>query len=166
MNHPQQVFPHNADSADVDNLLGRVAELERTQLAEDVDGFLALFKPDAVWVTGGGQRLIGREQISDFTRRVLPGAFENASVRYDVEVISFVTPDVAVTGVNQQYTDSGGIPPARDYRPTSGPVTKGHGSSPPAKTPESLTTTEANRLERDLISSVRISSAARLIDTY
>jgi uncharacterized protein (TIGR02246 family) len=110
MNHPQQVFPHNADSADVDNLLGRVAELERTQLAEDVDGFLALFKPDAVWVTGGGRRLAGREQISDFTRQVLPGAFENASVRYDVEVISFVTPDVAVTGVNQQYTDSGGHP--------------------------------------------------------
>ena len=50
MNHPQQVF---ADSADVDNLLGRVAQLERTQLAEDVDGFLALFKPDAVWVPAG-----------------------------------------------------------------------------------------------------------------
>jgi hypothetical protein len=29
-----------------------------------------------------------------------------------------------------------------------------------------LTTTEANHLERDLINSVRISSAARLIDTY
>jgi ketosteroid isomerase-like protein len=40
-------------------LIQRVAELERSQQQEDVDGFLALFDEDAVWVTGGGIRLIG-----------------------------------------------------------------------------------------------------------
>ena len=110
MDRPQHVFPDNADPSDVYTLVDRVAELEHTQLAEDVEGFLALFEPDALWVTGGGRRLIGREQIGNFTRQVLPGAFEDASVRYEVEVVSFLSPDVAVTGVNQQYTDSGGNP--------------------------------------------------------
>ena len=110
MNYPQHVFPNNANSTDVQALLGRVAELERTQLAEDVEGFVALFELDALWVTGGGRRLVGRQQIADFTRQVLPGAFSNASVRYDVAVVSFITSDVAVTSVNQQYTDSSGRP--------------------------------------------------------
>jgi uncharacterized protein (TIGR02246 family) len=98
MNHPQHVFPSNANSTDVQTLLERVTELERMQLAEDVEGFVALFEPDALWVTGGGRRLVGRQQIADFTGQVLPGAFKNASVRYDVAVVSFLTPDVAVTG--------------------------------------------------------------------
>ncbi|WP_415975991.1 SgcJ/EcaC family oxidoreductase [Rhodococcus sp. 077-4] len=93
-----------------DELVARVAELERTQRAEDVEGFLALFDADAVWVSAAGVRLIGWQQISDFTSKVLPGAFADGSVRYDVEHIRFITDDVALTGVNQEYLDGVGQP--------------------------------------------------------
>ncbi|MGY1603155.1 hypothetical protein [Geodermatophilus sp. SYSU D00815] len=39
--------------ADVDRLVDLVGVVEQTQRAEDVDGFLALFSPDAARVTGG-----------------------------------------------------------------------------------------------------------------
>lgn len=89
-------------------LLARVAELERSQLAEDVDAFVALFLPGSTWVTGGGRRLVGREEIEEFTRSVLPGAFAQSSVRYEVELVRMLTPEVAVTGVRQTYFDAGG----------------------------------------------------------
>ena len=91
-------------------LVSRVAELERTQQEEDVEGFLALFDTDAVWVTGGGRRLIGRDAIAAFTRTVLPGAMADGSVTYEVEHILFIAPDVALTGVKQQYVDQEGKP--------------------------------------------------------
>ena len=92
----------------VDQLVARVAELERTQLSEDVDGFLGLFRPDATWVTGGGRRLTGLDEVAEFTRSVLPGAFTQGSVRYEVELVRLLTPDVAVTGVSQTYVDEHG----------------------------------------------------------
>ena len=92
----------------VDRLVGRVAELERSQREEDVPGFLALFAPDATWVTGGGERLIGLDRIREFTQRVLPGAFAHGSVDYDVEHVSLISPTVALTGVQQAYKDDGG----------------------------------------------------------
>jgi uncharacterized protein (TIGR02246 family) len=110
------VSPPDSSRQDVDALVERVATLEQTQQQEDVEGFLALFDPLAVWVTGGGKRLIGLEVISDFTRGVLPGAMSDGSVKYSVEHILFISPDVALTGVRQQYFDragnvtSGGLP--------------------------------------------------------
>ena len=104
------VVPFGAPVVDVNDLVDRVAELQRTQQEEDVEGFLALFDPVAVWVTGGGQRLIGLDAISDFTRQVLPGAMSDGSVRYDAELVLFITPDVALTGVRQQYVDLEGQP--------------------------------------------------------
>ena len=95
-----------------DALIGRVAELERSQRAEDVDGFLALFASSAVWVTGGGRRLIGLGEITAFTNDVLPGAFAEGSVDYTVEHISAISAHVVLTGVRQVYRD-------RDGRPTS-----------------------------------------------
>jgi len=95
-----------------DALIGRVAELERSQRAEDVEGFLALFASSAVWVTGGGRRLVGLGEITAFTNDVLPGAFADGSVDYEVELISPITPQVVLTGVRQVYRD-------REGRPTS-----------------------------------------------
>jgi len=106
------IVPPDANPSDVDALSARVAELERSQRQEDVEGFVALFDPAAIWVTGGGQRLIGRAAIGEFTRRVLPGAFADGSVRYTVQVVAFLRPDVALTGVDQQYVDA-------DDQPTS-----------------------------------------------
>ena len=104
------VSPEGSSEADVAALVGLVAELERTQQQEDVDGFLALFDPAAVWVTGGGRRLIGRDVISEFTRSVLPGAMADGSVTYEVDHILFIAPDVVLTGVRQQYVDLDGNP--------------------------------------------------------
>jgi uncharacterized protein (TIGR02246 family) len=106
--------PASAPAQDVRDLIALVAEIERSQRAEDADGFLALFDPAAIWVNGAGRRLIGLDEISDFTRAVLPGAMADASVNYEVEHIAFVTPDVALTGVRQQYLDGEGKPLASD----------------------------------------------------
>ena len=110
MNIMPTVSPPESSLKDVDTLVEQVAELERTQQQEDVQGFLELFDPLAVWVTGGGKRLIGLDVISDFTRTVLPGAMSDGSVRYDVEHILFISPDVALTGVRQQFVDRDGHP--------------------------------------------------------
>ena len=104
------VTPSDAPHDDIATLVQRVAELERTQRSEDVEGFLALFDADAVWVTGSGRRLIGLDVIAQFTRKVLPGAMSDGSVSYEVEHVAFIRPDVALTGVRQQYTDLQGQP--------------------------------------------------------
>ena len=51
--------PPSAPAEDLHALIALVAEIERSQQQEDVDGFLALFDPAAVWVNGAGRRLIG-----------------------------------------------------------------------------------------------------------
>jgi uncharacterized protein (TIGR02246 family) len=104
------VTPSDAPHDEIRALVQRVAELERTQRSEDVEGFLALFDADAVWVTGSGRRLIGRDAIAAFTRQVLPGAMSDGSVNYEVEHVAFIRSDVALTGVRQQYTDLQGQP--------------------------------------------------------
>lgn len=114
------ITPSDASAADIERLIGLVSVIERTQRTEDVDGFLSLFDADAVWITGGGRRLVGREAIAAFTRTVLPGAMTGQSVRYEVAHIRFITPDVALTSVNQEYVTMEGAPlPARQLgRPT------------------------------------------------
>ena len=98
------VTPVGAPGEVVDALTALVREVERTQRAEDVAGFLSLFDDDAVWVTGGGKRLIGLDAIREFTQRVLPGAFaDGGSVTYEIEHVLFIAPDVVLTGVRQQY---------------------------------------------------------------
>jgi uncharacterized protein (TIGR02246 family) len=97
-----------------------VARLEQVQLREDVDGFVALFHPDAVWVTGGGRRLVGREEIAAFPRTVLPGATAHATATYELVHVAFVRPDVAIASVRQRYTPVGDEPddPWSEGRPT------------------------------------------------
>jgi uncharacterized protein (TIGR02246 family) len=104
------VAPEGAPADLVETLTARVAELERTQQQEDVEGFLALFDEDAVWVTGGGRRLVGLPEIAGFTREVLPGAMADGSVTYLVDHMLVIADDVVLTGVNQQYVDLGGHP--------------------------------------------------------
>lgn len=95
-------------------LVERVAEVERTQRAEDVDGFLALFDPAATWVTGGGLRLVGLAEIAAFTRRSLPGAFaDGGTVAYETQLLRRLADDVVMTGVIQTYADRDGIVTAR-----------------------------------------------------
>jgi uncharacterized protein (TIGR02246 family) len=104
------VAPADTPADLVETLVVRVAELERTQQQEDADGFLALFDDDAVWVTGGGRRLVGLSVIAEFTRSVLPGAMADGSVTYTVDHVLVIRDDVALTAVNQQYVDRAGSP--------------------------------------------------------
>ncbi|WBQ07115.1 SgcJ/EcaC family oxidoreductase [Kribbella sp. CA-293567] len=90
-------------TADVDAILALVATVEKAQSSEDAEAFLALFRDDAVWVTGHGKRLYGRDTIADFTRRVLPGATTDSFATYTPDHLLFVRPDIAVVNVNQKY---------------------------------------------------------------
>lgn len=80
-----------------------VAEVAKAQRAEDADAFLALFHPDAIWTTGGGKFLNGLDEISEFTRAVLPGATKDGYATYEPFFIRFIRPDVAAVKVRQQY---------------------------------------------------------------
>ena len=104
------ITPEGQFNDDVQELVERVAELEHVQRMEGVDGFLALFDADAVWVSAGGVRLIGRVAIAAFTRKVLPGAFADGTVRYDVEHVRFIAPNIALTAVHQEYLNASGDP--------------------------------------------------------
>ncbi|HWM74389.1 MAG TPA: SgcJ/EcaC family oxidoreductase [Nocardioides sp.] len=87
-----------------------VASVRHATQNELVDEFLALFRADAIWTTGGGQRLFGLEEISAFTREVLPGGMKGLTMTMDVVHVLFIRPDVAAVKVRQIYKSSDGQP--------------------------------------------------------
>lgn len=113
-------IPAGGADADSARLTELVAVIQRTQRSEDVEGFLALFTADAVWVTGAGHRLVGLDRISAFTRESLPGGMTGQSVRYDVLEVRFPASDIAVTSVDQEYltADEQSFSPRRQGKPT------------------------------------------------
>ncbi|MFD1827894.1 SgcJ/EcaC family oxidoreductase [Mumia zhuanghuii] len=94
-------------TADLDAIAQVVATVEHSQQHKDPDEFLALFHPDAIWTTGGGKVLIGRDEIAAFTRQVLPAAEWDGKVTYDVVHVLFIRPDVAAVKVRQRYLTPG-----------------------------------------------------------
>ena len=106
----KQTAGNEARRRDVAAIEGRVAELEKAQQTEDVEGFVGLLAPEAVWVTGGGRRLTGRDEIHAFTEKVLPGAMKDSTAAYEVVHVSFVRPDVAVVNVRQRPVTHDGEP--------------------------------------------------------
>ncbi len=86
-----------------------VAELERAQQTELPDEFVSPFRADAVWTTAHGKRLTGRDEIEEFTPRVLPGAMRASTARYEVSHVAFVRPD-AVVQIRQHPITHGGMP--------------------------------------------------------
>jgi uncharacterized protein (TIGR02246 family) len=87
-----------------------VATLEHAQQKELVDEFVSLFRSDAIWTTGGGRRLTGRDEISAFTRQVLPGAMKDATATYEVLHVLFIRPDVVAVRVRQRPVTHTGQP--------------------------------------------------------
>jgi uncharacterized protein (TIGR02246 family) len=114
--HPEGMDPGDALAA----IEALVARLQTAQQSEDVAGFIALFAEHAVWTTGHGKRLVGRDAIHDFTKTVLPGAMRESTARYDVERIALLRPDVAVVTVRQRTITPQGAPleHAPEGRPT------------------------------------------------
>ncbi|MBL7497129.1 SgcJ/EcaC family oxidoreductase [Frankia sp. CNm7] len=99
-----------ARAADLAAIRDVVATVEHTQQHELVDEFLELFRADAIWTTGHGRRLFGRDEISAFARQVLPGAMANLRGWYEVVHVLFIRPDVAAVKVRQRYTRPDGEP--------------------------------------------------------
>ena len=87
-----------------------VATLEHAQQNELPDEFVSLFRPDAIWTTGGGKRLTGRDEISVFTHQVLPGAMRESTATYEVVHVLFIRPDVAAVKVRQRPVTLSGQP--------------------------------------------------------
>lgn len=106
----QQTTENGARRRDVAAIEARVAELEKAQQQESVEDFVGLLAPTAVWVTGGGRRLTGRDEIRAFTEKVLPGAMKDSTATYEVVHVSFVRPDVAVANVRQRPVTHDGEP--------------------------------------------------------
>ncbi|PSK96467.1 uncharacterized protein (TIGR02246 family) [Murinocardiopsis flavida] len=91
-----------ARAADIEAMKGVAAAIEHSQMNELPDEFVALFRRDAAWTTGGGRRLFGRDEISAFTHKVLPGAMQGAKTTLEVIHVTFVRPDVAAVKVRQR----------------------------------------------------------------
>lgn len=87
-----------------------VATVERAVQNETVDEFLDLFREDAIWTTGGGRRLLGRAEIAEFSRKVLPGGMAGLRVTMDVAHVLYIRPDVVAVKVRQVYTSTTGEP--------------------------------------------------------
>ncbi|MFC8199093.1 SgcJ/EcaC family oxidoreductase [Streptomyces sp. NPDC057298] len=96
--------------ADLEAIEQVVAAVEHAQRNELPDAFVSLFREDAIWTTGHGRRLVGRDEISEFTHRVLPGAMRDMTATYEVVHVLFVRPDVAAVKVRQRYTTLDGRP--------------------------------------------------------
>ncbi|MER5212443.1 SgcJ/EcaC family oxidoreductase [Streptomyces sp. NPDC002838] len=97
-------------AADVEAITRVVARVEHSQQQELPDEFVGLFRADAIWTTGHGRRLFGRDEISAFTHQVLPGAMRDSTVTYEVEHVLFIRPDVAAVKVRAQYRTPEGKP--------------------------------------------------------
>lgn len=80
-----------------------VATVAHAQANELVDEFVGLFRADAIWTTGHGKRLFGRDAIAEFTAKVLPGATAGGRATYEVEHVLFLRPDVAAVKIRQRY---------------------------------------------------------------
>ncbi|MEU6894645.1 SgcJ/EcaC family oxidoreductase [Streptomyces sp. NPDC046557] len=98
----------STETADIEAIAQVVATVERTQRSKDVEGFLALFHPDALWTTAHGKVLIGFDAIAEFTRAVLPAASWDGEVTYEAVHTRFLRPDVAAVKVRQVYRSAEG----------------------------------------------------------
>ncbi len=90
-------------AADIEAINHLVATVEHSQRTKDPVEFLGLFHPDAIWTTAHGKVLIGLDEISEFTRKVLPAASWDGQVTYEVVHVLFIRPDVAAVKVRQCY---------------------------------------------------------------
>ena len=97
-------------AAEMEAIKQVVSVLEHAQQNELPDEFVGLFRQDAIWTTGGGKLLIGRDEISVFTHQVLPGAMQDSTATYEVAHVLFIRPDVAAVKVRQRPVTLDGEP--------------------------------------------------------
>lgn len=95
--------------AEISAIEGVVAQVEEAQNNELPEMFLGLFRTDAIWTTGSGKRLYGLDEISAFTHQVLPGGMQGMTVRFELEHLVFIRPDVAAVKLRQIYQTPDGL---------------------------------------------------------
>jgi uncharacterized protein (TIGR02246 family) len=104
------VIDGQTQEAEIEAIKQVIATLEHSQQNELPDEFVGLFRADAIWTTGHGKRLTGRDEISAFTHQVLPGAMKDSTVTYEVEQVLFIRSDVAAVKAHAQYLTLDGQP--------------------------------------------------------
>jgi uncharacterized protein (TIGR02246 family) len=97
---------HQSREAEIEAIKQVVATVEHATQNELVEEFLGLFRPDAIWTTGGGRRLFGHDEIAAFTRQVLPGGMKGLTITMEVTYVLFIRADVAAVKVRQIYTSN------------------------------------------------------------
>jgi SnoaL-like domain len=66
--------------ADIEAIRQVVATVQHATQNELAEEFVGLFRADAIWTTGGGKRLVGRDRIAAFTQQVLPGGMTGLTI--------------------------------------------------------------------------------------
>lgn len=97
---------HQSQKVDIEAIEQVVATVEHATQNELVEEFLGLFRPDAIWTTGGGHRLFGYDEIAAFTRQVLPGGMNGLTITMEVTHVLFIRADVAAVKVRQIYSSN------------------------------------------------------------
>ncbi|MFB7614648.1 SgcJ/EcaC family oxidoreductase [Kitasatospora sp. NPDC056181] len=102
---------NQGSTAEIEAIKQVVATVEHAQVNELAEEFIGLFREDAIWTTGHGKRLTGREEIAEFTRKVLPGTFAGSgnTASYEVVHVLFIRPDVVAVKVRQRYLGADGV---------------------------------------------------------
>ena len=110
----QEIAAVDADEqtreADIEAIKRVVATVQHATQNELVEEFVGLFRADAIWTTGGGKRLFGRDEISAFTQQVLPGGMKGLTISMEVTHVLFIRADVAAVKVRQLYASDDGRP--------------------------------------------------------
>jgi uncharacterized protein (TIGR02246 family) len=96
--------------AEIEAIKQVVATVQHAMDNELPDEFAGLFRHDAIWTTGHGKRLTGRDEISAFTHKVLPGAMKESRATYEVVHVLFIRPNVAAVKVRQRPVTLDGQP--------------------------------------------------------
>jgi uncharacterized protein (TIGR02246 family) len=100
-------------------LHGMVYQLEAAWNAADSTSFAALFAEDADFIHILGGYYTGRAAIEAGHRMIFGTIYKGSTVRYSVEKIRFLRPDVAIVLLRQYLQfHEGGAPSELEARPT------------------------------------------------
>jgi uncharacterized protein (TIGR02246 family) len=96
-----------SDESDRKEIAEIVASYETAFNGNDAKAMNALFSDDTIFVNFGGNLVFGAEDLYRAQAFVFDpgGPLENVEVRYLVESIRFLTPDIAVAHTRQQSAD-------------------------------------------------------------
>lgn len=94
--------------ADHDQILGIVTSYEAAFNNNDARAMNALFDQEAIFVNVAGNLVFGAEPLHESQKFVFDGPLREVHVRYEVESLSFLSPDVAVVHARQRPANADG----------------------------------------------------------